>query len=196
MTLAQGTDTIESERLVLSRITMNDLDFYTRIQSDPEVARFIGSGKPRTAQESRNWLEAVLASYASAQLGQLAVRRKSDSALVGRCGLSDAVVEAVSAPGAVPKGWFFRAQAPQDIAIESVPELGYTFAKEHWGQGYASEAAGCVYRYVRSARELGKIMSVIGAGNLASLAVARKFGVRPAGQIELMGNPFDRYDWP
>jgi ribosomal-protein-alanine N-acetyltransferase len=196
MTLASGTDAIASERLVLRRITLDDLEFYTRIQADPDVARYIATGRPRSAEESRNWLEAILASYTASQLGQLAVLRKSDGALIGRCGLSDAVVEAVCPPGAVRRGWFFRAQAPQDIELEPVPELGYTFAKEHWGQGYASEAAGLVYGYVRSALNLGKIMSVIDADNHGSLGVARKFGVRFAEKVELSGQVFDRYDWP
>ena len=194
--MAAGKNSIESERLVLQRITQDDLDFYTRIQADPDVARYIGSGKPRSPQESCDWLAAVLAGYADAELDQLAVRRKSDGMLVGRCGLSDAVVEAAPAPGAVRKGWFFRAQAPAEVALEQVPELGFTLAKEHWGQGYASEAAGCVFRYVRSERKLGKIMSVIDVDNHASLAVARKFGVEFFEQVELSGHAFDRYDWP
>lgn len=196
MTLAPGTDTIESERLVLRRITQDDLDFYTRIQADPDVARYIATGKPRSPEESRDWLAAILASYAESSLGQLAVLRKSDGVLVGRCGLSDAVVEATPASGAIRNGWFFRAQAPVGVQLELVPELGYTFAKEHWGQGYAAEAAGCVFGYVRSALNFGKIMSVIDAENHASLAVARKFGVQFSEQIALSGHAFDRYDWP
>ena len=196
MTLASGSDAIESERLVLRRITRDDLPFYTRIQADPDVARYIATGKPRSAEESRQWLEAILASYASSGLGQLAVLRKADGVLIGRCGLSDAVVEAECPPGAIRKGWFFRAQAPQDIALEPAPELGYTFDKAHWGQGYASEAAGLVYAYARSALNLGTVMSVIDADNHASLGVARKFGVRFTEQVELSGTAFDRYDWP
>jgi ribosomal-protein-alanine N-acetyltransferase len=196
MTLQAGTEAIESDRLVLRRITPDDLDFYTRIQADPDVARFIATGRPRSRQESRDWLAAILASYAESALGQLAVERKSDGVLVGRCGLSDAVVEVHCAPDTVRKGWFFRAEAPSGVALEPVPELGYTFAKEHWGKGYASEAAGCIFNYVRSTLKLGKIMSVIDADNVASLAVARKFGVSFSEQIELSGHAFDRYDWP
>lgn len=196
MTLAADIDAIESERLVLRRITPDDLDFYSRIQADPDVARYIATGKPRSRQESRDWLAAVLASYAESALGQLAVQRKSDGALLGRCGLSDAVVEAAPAPGAIRKGWFFRAQAPAGAQLDLVPELGYTFAKAHWGQGYASEAVGCVYQYVRTALKFDRIMSVIDAENHASLGVARKFGVRFSEQIELSGHAFDRYDWP
>lgn len=195
MTLASGTDRIESERLVLRRITREDLPFYTRIQADPDVARYIATGRPRSAEESRNWLEAILASYAAVGLGQLAVLRKVDGELIGRCGLSDAVVEAECPPGAIRKGWFFRAQAPQGVELEPVPELGYTFDKEHWGQGYASEAAGLIYAYARAELNLGRIMSVIDAENHASLGVARKFGVRFSEQVELSGQVFDRYDW-
>jgi len=196
MTLLSGTSSIETERLRLRRITAGDLDFYTRIQADPDVARYIATGKPRSAQESRDWLAAILDSYASSGLGQLAVERKSDGVLIGRCGLSDAVVEADPAPGTVRKGWFFRAQAPAGLELEQVPELGYTFDKQYWGQGYASEAAGCIFDYARSTLKLPKVMSVIDADNHASLGVARKFGVEFTDQVELSGHAFERYDWP
>ncbi|HEX4847205.1 MAG TPA: GNAT family N-acetyltransferase [Novosphingobium sp.] len=196
MTLASGTDKLESERLVLRRITRDDLPFYSRIQADPDVARYIATGKPRSAEESLGWLEAVLASYASVGLGQLAVVRKADGVLVGRCGLSDSVVETDPAPGAVRRGWFFRAQAPEDVGTEPVPELGYTFAREHWGHGYASEAAACVHAYARAVLPVGKIMSVIHPDNHASVGVVRKYGVRLVEKIEMSTQQFDRYDWP
>ena len=39
MTLAHGTDRLESARLVLRRIAPDDLPFFTRIHALPEVAR-------------------------------------------------------------------------------------------------------------------------------------------------------------
>src|SRR5262249_28828759 len=44
MTRAPGTDRIESERLVLRRITRDDYDFFARIHALPEVGRYIGPG--------------------------------------------------------------------------------------------------------------------------------------------------------
>lgn len=196
MTLLAGTDSIETERLILRRITPDDLEFYARIQADPEVARYIAHGRPRTRQESEDWLQAILASYASCGLGQLAVLAKDSGQLVGRCGLTDAALELDGAADSLRRGWFFRAQVPEGTAIEPMPELGYTFAREHWGLGYASEASGAVYRYVRDQLKLPAIMSVIDADNHASLAVARKYGVTYAGKVELSGKAFDRYDWP
>jgi hypothetical protein len=39
MTLAPGTDRLESARLVLRRVTPGDLPFFTRIHALPEVSR-------------------------------------------------------------------------------------------------------------------------------------------------------------
>jgi hypothetical protein len=41
MTLAHGTDRLESARLVLRRIAPDDLPFFTRIHALPEVARHL-----------------------------------------------------------------------------------------------------------------------------------------------------------
>jgi RimJ/RimL family protein N-acetyltransferase len=196
MTLAKGTEHIEAERIFLRRIRKADLDYFADIHTDPEVARYIGAGNPRPRAETEQWLDDILESYARADLGQLAVVRKGDGALLGRCGLSDAAIEATFSGGSMRKGWFFSRQAPAGIDLELLPELGYTFGRPSWGQGYASEAAGCVYRYAKSALDFPKIMSVIHTDNKASLAVASKFGVEFVDQVELAGRPFDRYHWP
>ncbi len=59
MTLVRGTDSIETQRLRLRRMTAGDLDCLVRIHSDPEVARYIGHGRPRSPAESHGWLQAV-----------------------------------------------------------------------------------------------------------------------------------------
>lgn len=196
MTLKAGTETIDTERLILRRIEPGDINYYAEIQADPEVARYIAHGRPRTRAESEGWLEAVLASYADCELGQLAVISKASGLLVGRCGLSDAALEISAADRPVRKGWFFRSQVPEGIVAEPVPELGYSFGRENWGKGYASEAARAVFQYARRELPHRAIMSVIDKRNHASLAVAAKFGVTYAGQVELSGSLFNRYDWP
>jgi [ribosomal protein S5]-alanine N-acetyltransferase len=196
MTLAPGTDAIETDRLLLRRVTPADFGYYARIHWDPDVARYIGAENRRPPEETEQWIGDILESYARANLGQLAVVRKSDGSLLGRCGLSDAAVEITPNSGQKRKGWFFSRHVPTDVAVELLPELGYTFGKEAWGQGYASEAAGAVYNYALTVLEIPKIMSVIFADNSASLGVARKFGVELIDQVEMAGRPFDRYHWP
>ena len=146
MTLSGSTDCIETERVLLRRIVPADFGFFARIHADPGVARYIAYGRPRIAQESDDWLLLTLASYDARGLGQLAVVRKSDGSLIGRCGLSEFVVEA-GARSWVPRAWYQRSDAPPGLAVVSEPELGYTFDKAYWGNGYASEAARRVFDY-------------------------------------------------
>jgi RimJ/RimL family protein N-acetyltransferase len=150
MTLAPGADRIESERLVLRRMTRDDYDFFARIHAMPEVRRYLGDGRLHSAEESRAWIENMVATYESSTLGPLAVVRKLDGQLIGRCGLSELVVEANAAPGTIPRGWFQRAQAPAGIELVLTPDLGYTFDPASWGHGYATEAARCVFEYART----------------------------------------------
>ncbi len=196
MTLAPGTDHLESDRLILRHIAPADIDYFAAIHADPDVARYIGAGNPRPRDETKRWLGDILESYARVHLGQLAVVRKSDGALIGRCGLSDAAVATAREEGSLRKGWFFSRQVPDDVDFEVLPELGYTFGRQSWGHGYATEAAGCVYRYTLSALTFSKIMSVVHRENRASLAVVRKYGVTFVDEVEMAGRPFDRYHWP
>lgn len=66
--------------------------------------------------------------------------------------------------------------------IEGEVELGYWIAREHWGRGYASEAARAV---LRLAKVLGHREIVAGhfIDNPASGAVLRKVGFVPTGKL-------------
>lgn len=196
MTLARDTNRIESERLTLRRIEPEDFEFFTQLHADPEVARYLSHGKPRSAQESLAWLQSVLRTYEDFSLGQLAVLRKSDGMLIGRCGLSDLAVEAKASATAVPRAWYQRADAPADAEIVFERELGYTFHRDSWGQGYASEAARCVFDYARDVLKLPRVISLIHPENIRSLRVVQRFGVQHEDVVEVLSRPFDRFAWP
>ena len=196
MTLARATDRIESTRLVLRRITPSDLPFFTRIHSVADVVRYTGHGRPRSAEETQQWVHATIASYEELQLGQLAVLRKADGALLGRCGLSDMVLEANPASLAIRRGWFGHAQAPAGLAVIQEQELGYTFDATYWGHGYATEAAQCVFAYARDQLRLRRVISVIDLDNERSLRVAQRCGLRREGQIDVLGRTLGVHIWP
>lgn len=195
MTLAAGSDRIESERLLLRRITRDDYDFFARLHATPEVRRYLGNGQPQSAEESRAWIERV-AMYKHVNLGFLAVVRKSDGRLIGRCGLSELVVDAKAALGTIPRGWFQRGQAPAGTELLETPDLGYTFDPASWGRGYATEAARCVFDYARANLEWPRIVSVIHPDNVRSLRVAERSGLRRDGQVEINEQVMEQYVWP
>jgi RimJ/RimL family protein N-acetyltransferase len=126
----------------------------------------------------------------------LAVLRKSDGVLIGRCGLSDLVVETGPSVRAVPRAWYDRSQAPNDAQLVFEKELGYTLDRSYWGHGYASEAAHRLFSYARDERRLSRVISIIHPDNMRSLRVAQRFGLQREDTVEAMGHPRDRYVWP
>jgi RimJ/RimL family protein N-acetyltransferase len=196
MTLARTTDRLESPRLVLRRIAPADLPFFTRIHAIADVVRYTGHGRPRSAEETQQWLQATLTSYEQLERGQLAVVRKADGVLLGRCGMSDMVIEANAAAGTIPRAWFGRAQAPAGLAVIQERELGYTFDTAQWGHGYATEAAQCVFAYARDTLRLKRVISVIHRDNVRSLKVAERSHLRREGEIDVLGRILVVHTWP
>ena len=169
MTLAHGTDRLESARLVLRRVVPDDLPFFTRIHALPEVAEHLyPEGRPRTPEETATWLQYTLASYEQLALGYLAVVRKKDGALIARCGVMDLVVESAASEHGIRRGWFGREGAPAGVALTFECELGYTFDPAVWGRGYATEAARCVRDYARDVLGWSYAISAILPQNASS----------------------------
>lgn len=196
MTLARGTERLETERLVLRRVSLDDLPFYVRLHGMAEVARGLWrEGRPKTAEQTEAWLGGTLASYEALDLGYLAVVRKADGALLGRCGLIDMAVEAEAPGGRLRRGWFGREEVPVGVAVSFECELGYTFDPAVWGQGYASEAARGVWDYARGELGLGYVVSAILPGNAASRRVAERAGARADGRMEAAEMVFERWRW-
>jgi [ribosomal protein S5]-alanine N-acetyltransferase len=196
MTLAHGTDRLETARLVLRRVVPDDLPFFTRIHALPAVAQSLYSGgRPRSAEESAASLRATLESYEYLALGHLAVVRREDGALIGRCGLTDLAVESAAPEDGIRRGWFGDAQAPAGVALTFECELGYTFDPAVWGQGFATEAVRCIRDYARDVLGLSYAVSAILPQNTRSRRVAERLGVRATGQMDVGGRMFDRYVW-
>src|SRR5215468_9400997 len=197
MTLAHGTDRLESARLMLRRVAPDDLPFFTRLHALSKVAQHLyPDGRPRSPEETAAWLRYTLASYEQLALGYLAVLCKEDGALIGRCGLMDLVVES-SAPGhEIRRGWFGREDAPAGLALTFECELGYTFDPDVWGRGFATEAARCVRDYARDVLRWPYAISAILPRNARSRRVAERSGARPDDQMHVVGAMWDRYIWP
>jgi ribosomal-protein-alanine N-acetyltransferase len=194
VTLAHGTDQLESERLVLRRITPDDLPFFARLHALPEVTQYLyPGGRPRSPQESVEWVQAVLESYEQLGIGFLAVLHKQDGMLVGHCGLTDLAVESAAPEHGVRRGWFVRAHAPAGIALTFERELSYTLDPAAWGQGFATEAVRCVLKYSHDVLRLSYVISAIQPQNTRSRRVAQRCGARPAGQMKVVGLTWDRW---
>jgi RimJ/RimL family protein N-acetyltransferase len=146
-------DLIETERLVLSGWRRNQMDDLVRLHGDAVVARYLaGAGRPWTMDEMASALDQWIALFESRRMGKLRVRRKSDGVLVGRAG--------------------FGVYGPDDV-----PEIGYALYPEHWGKGYAFEAASALRDWIWDATEWDHFLGMADTRNAASLKVLRGIGM-------------------
>jgi RimJ/RimL family protein N-acetyltransferase len=61
-------------------------------------------------------------------------------------------------------------------SIENLPEMGWLFAREAFGQGYATEAAQAALVWADAVLQAPVITAIIDADNAASIRVAEKCG--------------------
>jgi hypothetical protein len=77
---------LETERLLLRPLSLDDLDVFAAFYADPEVMRYLGAGRPLNRDETQASFRRMLRSFELDGFGQLAVERMEDGELVGRCG--------------------------------------------------------------------------------------------------------------
>lgn len=151
---------IETERLILRPPTEADVESPPAWLSDPEVMDWLGGVEP-PADVVRQWLD----QWERFPTGKFLVRLRSDGTTVGRVGAN-----------------YYDVQTWQRSAAGE-PELGWALAREHWGHGYATEAALAARRWLRAPR----VVSLIAPDNLRSQRVAERLGATPGETIELGG---------
>ena len=145
---------LESQRLALREMSMDDLDFVAAMLAHPDVMRFYP--KCYSREEAAIWINRQLDRYRSHGHGLWLVMDRATGEPVGQVGLSPQIVDGVEEP-----------------------EIGYLIHRPYWRQGLASEAAIAVRDHAFT--ELGKdhVISLIRPVNLPSQGVARKLGMRP-----------------
>lgn len=130
---------------------MEDLDWVSRMNSDPRVMQYIGPVETRELTVKK--LEKIIKRSSEGDgLGVWALFRHADSEN--------------------PIG---------NIALKELPgrteiEAGYRLFPEFWGQGFATEALGALLRYGFETVGLDRIVAITHRDNLASQRVILKNG--------------------
>ncbi len=146
---------LETERLVLRLAVAGDLDYLVQLHQDPDVMRYIGPARPRSQVRGR--LAKIMAGYeADPSHGIWMAQRKQDGTCIGWACL-------------------------KDLDTSPEQEIGYRLAKEHWGQGYATEIAKGLLRYGFESLGLPYLVAVARPDNLASRRVLEKAGMQLVG---------------
>jgi RimJ/RimL family protein N-acetyltransferase len=162
---------LETERLILREWYAQDFEPYARIMADADVTRYL-TGEPVSRADAWRQVATIIGHWHLRGFGWWVVERKSDGAFLGRVGMN------------FPEGW-------------PGIEVGWTLAKEYWGQGYATEAARVAMTYAFLTQNLERVISVIHVDNLASQAVATRLGETrgPTHDVHFGGKIFPTEIW-
>jgi RimJ/RimL family protein N-acetyltransferase len=146
---------LETPRLILRRLTINDLEPFVTYRSLPEVARFQTWEAFDTAQG-----KALIEHMQQREPGtpgewfQFAIEHRDSGVLVGDCAFK------------------------VDGTEHRQAEIGFTLAPAHQGQGFATESVRGLLGYAFETLNLHRVMANCDARNTPSARVLERVGMR------------------
>lgn len=143
---------LETDRLVLRRLTEADAPFILQLVNEPSWLQFIGDRGVRTLDDARTYIvNGPIAMYARVGFGLLLVELKTTGTPIGMCGL---------------------------LKRDTLPDvdIGFAFIPAYWGQGYARESAAAVLAWGKTTLGLKRLVAIASPDNQRSIQLLEKLG--------------------
>ncbi|UZQ49976.1 GNAT family N-acetyltransferase [Clostridium kluyveri] len=144
---------IETERLYLRELQIDDTKELMKVLSDPESMQY--SLDPFSEEKVEEWIQWNIENYKKYKHGLWAVILKEGDVFIGDCGIT-----------------------MQNIGDETLPEIGFHIIKEYCNKGFATEAALVCKKYAFEILHYPKIFSYCTVRNTPSQKVAKKIGLQ------------------
>ena len=155
---------LETERLVLRRLTLDDADLMLAVWNDPGFIRNVGDRGVRTLEQAREAMRAgALQLYADHDYGPYAMTTKQDGERIGICGL-------------------FRRDNLEHA------DIGFAVLPDHRGRGLAAEAAFAVRDHALDDLALEDLTAIVSPDNAPSIALIEKLGLTFDRMITMPGD--------
>ena len=160
---------LETDRILLREYVEDDAEAFFKLNSDPEVLRFVPDKALLNVEQARQLLlDHPIADYRKQGFGRGACILKSTGEQIGFAGLK-----------------YLEELGEVDVAYRLMPT--------HWGQGLATEAALASVRYGFTDLGLKRIIGLVMPENIASVRVLEKTGLRYAETVTFWENQFSKY---
>jgi [ribosomal protein S5]-alanine N-acetyltransferase len=154
----------ETSRLLLREFEPADADDLLPILSDPGT--MIHYPHPYDRPGVEEWIARNCKRYQDDGVGLWAMDLKSTGKLIGDCGI-----------------------ILQHVEGEQLYEIGYHLSRDHWGHGFATEAAVACREWAFANRNADRLISLIRPANLPSRRVAERMGMSLWKEVEWRGLP-------
>ena len=160
---------LETDRLFLREYVEDDAEAFFRLNSDPEVLRFVPDKRLLNVEQARQILvDHPIADYRKYGFGRGACILKSTGEQIGFAGLK-----------------YLEELGEVDVA--------FRLMRTHWGLGLATEAALASVRFGFADLGLKRIIGLVMPENIASVRVLEKTGLRYAETVMFWGRQFAKY---
>lgn len=163
----EDTLRIRTPRLLIRSFEEADIPAYAEIVADSRVTRYLGDGRPYSYDEADAYVRECIALESEVGMSRYAVLL--DERLIGFCGFK-----------------------PDRDNVD----LGWRYAFDYWGRGYATEAARAVLEFGTNTLRLTRIVAVSYEKNAASVRVIKKLGFRFTERTESDYGPLVWYAQP
>ena len=143
---------LETSRLNLRWLTLDDAAFILELVNDPGWIRFIGDKSVTNLDAARSYLETgPVAMYREHGFGLNRVALKADDTAIGICGILQR-------------------------ATLAEPDLGFAFLPKFRRRGYAHEAAQAILGHTSRVMRLSRVAAILSPQNTASAGLVEKLG--------------------
>jgi ribosomal-protein-alanine N-acetyltransferase len=150
---------LETEDLILRKPRMRDAKDIFRYASDPEVARYVLWEPHRSVSETASFVRDLRVRIRAGYPSSWVVSLRETGLVIGTIGFV----------------WY--------STDNNAAELGYSFSREYWNQGYATQALHAVIDCLFSSLPLNRLEAQHDVRNPASGRVMQKCGLTQEGVL-------------
>jgi len=155
---------IETERLHLRPVTVNDTELMLAIWNDPAFIRNVSDRGIRTIEQAREAIEGGAQKlFEDYGYGPYCMSLKTDGTMIGICGL-------------------FKRENLED------PDIGFGVLPDYCGEGFAGEAAVAVVDYARNELGIEMLTAIVSPTNAPSIGLIEKLGLTFDKMITMPGD--------
>jgi RimJ/RimL family protein N-acetyltransferase len=151
--------TLESSRLSLRWISDRDVDAFYGIYSNPEVMRYWSTPPLADRESAVDLIKGIHQSWQRRAILKWGIARSTDDQLLGSVTL-------------------FNLDFTHRRA-----EIGYALGREHWGQGYMSEALRTVLQFAFGSLDFHRLEADVDPRNAASIKTLERLGFKREGYL-------------
>lgn len=150
----RNLQTLETERLILRKMTLEDAEDMFEYASDPDVAKYTTWDTHQSVKDTKFFLNTVVERYKNRQITDWGIVHKGEEKLIGTGGFAECHL--------------FHSRA----------EIGYALSRKYWRQGYMSEAVTAIVKFGFQTMNLNRIEARCEVDNIASARVMEKVGMQ------------------